>query len=142
MKILIDTNVLIDYISVREPYYDTAKAIFSLCADGSINGVISALSVMNTLYITRKAYSMKQQKEILLSVCDIVDVIGVDRKHMISILENDDFSDTEDCFQMKCAEISYSDLIVTRNINDYKYSSVQAITPDEFIKLYDRTRNF
>lgn len=135
MKILIDTNILIDFICAREPYHDSAKEIFSLCANGVIKGYIASLSIMNAIYITRKIYDTYQQKELLLNICDIVETVGIEHEQMISILENDSFSDIEDCYQMHCAQKAGCDYIITRNVRDYKNSSVQAILPDDLLSM-------
>ena len=97
MKVLIDTNILIDYISRREPYFEAADKIIMLCANEKLEGCIAAHSVMNSLYITRKEYTLEERRKILIAICRILDVVGIDRGKIINALNNDDFSDIEDC---------------------------------------------
>ena len=60
MKILIDTNVLIDYILKREPYTESAEKILFLCKNRKIDGCIAAHSVMNMFYILRKEMTVNE----------------------------------------------------------------------------------
>ena len=71
----------------------------------------------------------------LLDYCKFLTVVGIDENKIISALENEDFSDVEDCLQTECAKSCGAEYIVTRNINDFQSSTVPAITPDEFLKL-------
>lgn len=135
MRILIDTNVLIDYISKREPYFFNAEQIITLCANEKIYGCIAAHSVMDAIYITRKEYSIDERKNILKKICLILDVVGVDKYKIINSLSNDKFTDIEDCLQMECAKEFFADYIVTRNIKDFKNSVIKPIMPDEFLKM-------
>ncbi len=135
MRILIDTNVLIDYISKREPYFFNAEQIITLCANEKIYGCIAAHSVMDAIYITRKEYSIDERKNILKKICLILDVVGVDKYKIINSLSNDKFTDIEDCLQMECAKEFFADYIVTRNIKDFKNSVIKPTMPDEFLKM-------
>lgn len=134
MKILIDTNILLDYLTKREPYYENAAKIMSMCADRSIQGCIAAHSVMNAFYILRKAYTSDERRKMLLYVCDIVSVVGIDAQKVTKALKNADFQDMEDCLQSECAAAFEADYIVTRNTKDFTGSSVKAVTPDELVK--------
>ena len=135
MKVLIDTNVLIDYISKREPFFDAANKVIMLCANDTISGCIAAHSIMDAFYITRKEYTVEERKKLLSRICIIVEVVGIDKIKILNALQNDDFSDVEDCLQMECAKDFSADYIVTRNTSDFAHSSVPAITPDDFLKL-------
>lgn len=135
MKVLIDTNVLIDYISKREPYFNSANSIMMFCSDDVLDGCIAAHSIMDAFYITRKEYTIEERKSILSRICLIVDVVGIDSVKIMNALNNNDFSDVEDCLQMECAKEFSSDYIVTRNVKDFEHSSIPAILPEDFLKL-------
>lgn len=138
MRILIDTNVLVDYISERELYFNDADRIITLCADEKIDGSIAAHSVMDAFYITRKEYTVDQRRKILTRLCLILDVVGIDKNKIINALSNDKFSDVEDCLQMECAKDFSADYIVTRNIKDFANSSIKPILPSDFLKLVSK----
>lgn len=126
-KILIDTNVLIDYLLEREPFFEDAKDVILSCADGKVKGCIAAHSIPNMFFILRKDYSAKERREVLSNLCSIFDVEGIDKAKLLAGLTNEDFSDFEDCLQMECAKSYGADYIVTRNISDYSTSEIKAI---------------
>lgn len=133
-RILIDTNVLLDYLLTREPYYEDAKKIVISCAEGKVNGCIAAHSIPNMFFILRKDYSIEERRAVLTNLCKIFDVEGIDRVKLLAGLQNGEFSDFEDCLQTECAKAYGAEYIVTRNIADYKSSTVEAITPEELLK--------
>lgn len=135
MRILIDTNILIDFFSKRPQFYDNAYIIMKLCASKRVDGCIAAHSVMNSFYILRKEFSPEERRSTLIDLCKIVYVVGIDKAKIISALENDHFSDVEDCLQTECAKDFSADYIVTRNIKDFEQSVIPAITPDQFLKM-------
>lgn len=134
-RILIDTNVLLDYLLTREPYFEDAKNVILSCADGKINGCIAAHSIPNMFFILRKDYNAKERREILSNLCLIFDVEGIDKGKLLAGLANEDFSDFEDCLQMECAKSYGADYIVTRNVSDYATSEIKAIEPKEYLTL-------
>ncbi len=134
-KILIDTNVLIDYLLEREPFFEDAKDVILSCADGKVKGCIAAHSIPNMFFILRKDYGAKERREVLSNLCSIFDVEGIDKVKLVSGLANEDFSDFEDCLQMECAKSYGADYIITRNISDYATSEIKAIMPKEYLKL-------
>ena len=134
MRVLLDTNILIDYIARRPSFVENAKAILKLCTEKQIDGCIAAHSVTNAFYILRKDITDDERRKVLSRLCRLLTVVGIDKEKLISALENDDFSDVEDCLQTECAKEFKADYIVTRNINDFKNSAVPAILPDEFLK--------
>ena len=96
-RILIDTNVLLNYLLTREPFYEDAKAIITSCVDGKSKGCIAAHSISNMFFILRKDYNAKERREILSNLCRIFDIEGIDKNKLLAGLENEDFSDFEDC---------------------------------------------
>lgn len=133
-NILIDTNVLLDYLLEREPFFENAKKVILSCIDGKVRGCIAAHSIPNMFFILRKDYNEKERREILLNLCKIFDVEGIDKAKLTAGLANEDFSDFEDCLQMECAKSYGADYIVSRNVSDYVISEIKAIEPKDFLK--------
>lgn len=133
MKILIDTNILVDYLSKRQPYFENAKYILTMCATEKIQGCIAAHSVMNIFYILRKEYSIDKRRIMLKQLCSFLTVIDIDNEKIISSLNNYDFDDIEDCLQTECAKAFSAEYIVTRNVKDFNNSIIPPILPDEFL---------
>lgn len=135
MKIFLDTNVILDYISKRRKYYDDVRAIMETCRSGINKGYVAAHSVTDVFYILRKEYSDDERRTLLSLYLDLVDVVGIDRGKIISAICRKDFHDFEDCLQDECAFACGADYIVTRNTKDFEQSKVKAISPSDFLKL-------
>lgn len=133
-KILIDTNVLLDYLLEREPFFEDAKKVILSCTEENTKGCIAAHSISN-IFLLRKDYTAKERREILSNLCTIFDVEGIDKAKLLSGLANEEFSDFEDCLQIECAKSYGADYIVTRNVSDYSISDIKAILPSEYLEL-------
>ena len=135
MKILLDTNVLIDYLATREPFADEAERVLTLCRDKKAEGCIAAHSVMNIFYILRKSFTLQERRDILLNLCELFTVVGIDKGKITAALRNESFSDFEDCLQEICADGFGADFIVTRNTKDFENSKIPAVTPSELLAM-------
>lgn len=134
MRILIDTNILADVLLGRDPYYDLAYSILTMCANKKVYGYMAAHSIPNLFYILRKFMTEEERREALKDICQIIKVEGIDSFKIISALDNEDFSDFEDCLQEECAVAISADYIVTRNTKDFVSSRIPAILPDQFLE--------
>lgn len=133
MRVLIDTNIIMDVLADREGFSDSASRVFKLCEVGKIEGIIYALSIANIAYIMRKELNQSQIEEViskLSSIFTVVDMKGDDLKKAAA-LPMDDF---EDALQSVCASRLKADFIVTRNLKDFRNSRVMAIKPGELIE--------
>lgn len=135
MVVLIDTNVLLDFLLGRDPYFSNADKIIKLCAEQKIQGFMAAHSIPNMFYILRKDMSVETRREVLLNLCDILAIEAIDSVKVIAALKNSAFIDLEDCLQNDCTEEIKADYIVTRNIKDFEISEIPAILPEDFLKL-------
>lgn len=134
MKVLIDTNLILDVLCGRQPFLEDAARIFKLCEVKKISGCVSALSIPNIIYIMRKELDGEEIKDILekLSlIFHIADLKADDLKKAADM----GFKDYEDAIQSACASRIKADYIITRNIKDFAGSKVTAIKPSE---LFDR----
>ena len=132
MKILIDTNVIVDVLADREGFAEPASRLFKLCEIGRIQGCIYALSIANIAYILRKELDRGQIAEVIAkldSIFTIADMKAEDLKKA-AVLPMDDY---EDALQSVCASRLKADYIVTRNLKDFKNSKVPAVAPSEFL---------
>ena len=142
MRVLIDTNIMLDVLMGRQPYFDLADRIIRLCADQRIEGYMAAHSIPNMFYILRKSMSDEDRREVLKSLCQILKVEGIDSIKVLSAINNQNFSDLEDCLQEECAVEISADYIVTRNIEDSTASRVPAVLPDVFLEKYQESGTF
>ena len=132
MKVLIDTNIILDVLCKRPAFYEDSAKIFKLCEVKKISGVISALSIPSIMYILRKELDADKTREILDSlmlIFSVADMKADDLKKAADMR----FKDYEDAIQSACATRIKANYIVTRNIKDFSESKVTAIKPAELL---------
>ncbi len=132
MNLFLDTNVLIDLIDKREPFYNDIAIIASLAENKKFNLAASSLSFVNTLYVISRNIEEKLVLEALKKfriICDVstIDEIVIDKSLISS------FNDFEDAVQYFSALHHKSDIILTRNKKDFKNSEIPVMTPTEFL---------
>lgn len=135
LRILVDTNILLDYLLCREPYEQAARNIVIACKQKQVSGCIAAHSISNIFFILRKAFSAEERRSLLRNLCELFEVEGIDKAKILEALEDEKFSDFEDCLQMECAIAFRADYIVTRNCGDFKGSKIPCMEPEEFCKM-------
>jgi len=136
MDILIDTNILLDWYLKRENFYESSKKVLEKCWFGTINAFITIHSLCDMFYIIGNNSSLKDKKkfiQLLLNRCTVVEEKQTDVK---AFLDFDFYNDLEDCLQIQCAQNLELNYIITRNIKDFKNSTVQAVTPEQFLELF------
>lgn len=136
MKIFIDTNILLDSLLRRYPFYKESDNVIDKCLTEKIQIFIAAHSVTNSFYIMRKVYSESQRREMLTEMCGLFGIVDIDKDKITSALKNDSFKDFEDCLQSECALACGASYIITRNTKDFLKSRVKAITPEDFLSLF------
>ena len=137
MKLLIDTNVLMDALSEREPFFENAVKIFSLCSDSQADGYFAMHTASTLFYILRKYKSEKEVRKDIYDVCRIFKIAYADQEAVIRAIQNEDFRDFEDCLQAECAKAVGAEYIVTRNTDDFSESPVPAVTPAAILKILE-----
>jgi len=135
MRILFDTNIILDFIIKREPFSDNANALIELCDTGVIEGCIAAHTIPDVFYILRKQLTVSERKNILLSLCEVMSIVGLDSLILLSALKNEDFTDFEDCLQNECAMKFNADYIVTRDPIGFLNAKIPIINPVDLLKL-------
>lgn len=136
-RILIYTNIILDYLMNREPFFENSKKIIDLCVNNIIECYIAAHTITNLFYILRKYYSYSERKEIILELSKIFTIIPIDNKKINLVLIDKDCKDIEDGLQIECAKEYGLDYIVTRNTPDFFNSKIKAIEPNIFITLIE-----
>lgn len=137
MKVLLDTNVVLDVILKRQHFFDCSYDVFKLCADKKIYGVLAAHTITNAYYISRKHFSDSECRRTILNLLTIFKVESLNIEKISKALLNKNFKDFEDCLQVECAEEVEADYIITRDKNDFSESQIPTVTPAEFCKLFE-----
>ena len=135
MAILIDTNVVLDWILDRQPFVEHASQIMEICIKGDAKGYLASHSITNIFYISRKQFSVDERKEILFMLCDSFEIIGLDVELLTKALNNENWLDLEDALQMQCAINHNLDYIITRDRSGFAQSEIKVVSPEEFLEL-------
>lgn len=133
-KILIDTDVILDFFLDREPFSENAAKILTLCESKQIKGFITPVIISNVYYLLSQKGKQERVIDKLKNLLLIVDVL-IMNKNSILVALNSNFKDFEDALQNYAAEIDGEiDLIITRNTKDLKKSKLVVMHPEEFLK--------
>jgi predicted nucleic acid-binding protein len=132
-KLLIDTNIVIDLLSKREPFYKSAAQIFSLADKHKLELSISSLSFANTNYVLSRIKTSQEAREILRRFRILVTVLSLNDKIIDLALNDSDFNDFEDGLQYYSAIENDQDIIVTRDLQDFKKSKIPVMTAEEYL---------
>ena len=132
-RIFIDTNVMLDFLGERNPFYESIAKIATLAEKEKLTLIVSPISFATVNYFLSKFENSKIAREKLRKFKIISEICTLDEQTIEKGL-NSSFADFEDALQYFSATESECDLILTRNGKDFKKSLLPIMTPDEFIK--------
>ena len=132
-QIFIDTNVVLDLLAKRKPWYDDAALLFSLADKGHFQIFVSSLTFSNISYVLSKLKTTEEARNILRRFRLLADVVSVDEKVVDLALNDSNFKDFEDGLQYYSALENNLEIIISRNSRDFKYSETTVMTPNEFL---------
>jgi predicted nucleic acid-binding protein len=132
-KVFIDTNVALDLLLVREPYYQTAAVLFTLIENGAVEGYLSSLSFSNLAYLLQKTEQRRESIRLLQTLRTLIHVLPVTSR-VIDLALASEFKDFEDAVQYYTALEGNIQVLVTRNVRDFSKAEITVCTPDEFLK--------
>lgn len=138
MKVMIDTNIILDVLTEREPFYIESRRVLSLCEDKAINGYVTASTVTDIFYIVhRYTHDKDKTYKCLGSLLDIVKIFPVTNENIVAayLIKAKDF---EDCLLAECAKSNGCAYIITRNPDDFAEFGVPLLSPEEAIKKFDK----
>jgi predicted nucleic acid-binding protein len=132
-KLLIDTNIVIDLLAKREPFYQSAAQIFSLADQNKLELAISSLTFANTNYVLSRLKSVQEAREILRRFRILVKVLSLNDKIIDLALNDSSFKDMEDGLQYYSAIENGQNIIITRDLQDFKESKIPVMSADEYL---------
>jgi predicted nucleic acid-binding protein len=136
MKILIDTNILLDVLLNRQPYCRDAAKIIVLSENKIVESYVSASAVTDIYYIMQKKYKNKQTTIALIKkILRVISVAAVTGNNIYQALDLG-WNDFEDSVQYIVGESIYADYIVTRNTDDFNNSAIKIATPEQFLNIF------
>ncbi|MDX2272785.1 MAG: PIN domain-containing protein [Cyanobacteriota bacterium] len=130
MRVLIDTNVVLDFLQEREPFVKNAARLFERIDAGEIEGFIAATTITNIYYIVRRAAGRAVAQDAVTQVLSDLNICTVDLEVLEQALALD-FEDFEDAVQYACAVAYGVDAIVTRDTTGFTNSEVPVVLPED-----------
>lgn len=137
MKVLMDTNVIVDALTSREPWKESAEKIFLMAANCVVDAYITASTVTDIYYLVRKyLHSTEQAKRVMGKLYSLMEILTVTRNECVDALASA-VNDYEDAVIERTAAKADMDYIITRNVKDYQNGMIKAILPNDFITLME-----
>ena len=136
-QLFVDTNIVIDLLSRREPFFEESAILFSLADQKQIRLAVSALTIANTGYALLKQMDSNKAKAVLRKLRLIVHTLPLNDKIIELALNDDTFRDFEDGLQYYTAIENAQELIITRNLKDFQSSAIPVLTAKQFIETLD-----
>ena len=138
MRVMVDTNIVLDVLLKREGFFEQSRAVLSLCEERKIQGFVSASAVTDIFYLTKKALgSLEDTYKVISSLLNILKVLTVTNQDVILAFQQK-ARDFEDCLLATCAKSNKCDGIVTRNKRDFITFGVTLYTPEELLMLFSK----
>jgi predicted nucleic acid-binding protein len=131
-KVLIDTNVVLDVLQAREPFYEASKRLLANAEIGKIQGIIAAHTVTTLFYLISKDKSSAHARATITNLLQFLNVASVDQSTIEQAL-NLSYQDFEDAVQMMSAVQSKCDFLVSRNKDDFKPALLPVLSPIDFL---------
>jgi predicted nucleic acid-binding protein len=137
MKILLDTNIVLDLLLERKPFVDFAEEIFINIEKQEIEGFLSPTSITTIYYLLNKYLDKNRCNETIKTLLDLFDIVKVDKKILRESLENSGI-DFEDSVIYTSANFANIDIIITRDKKGFKNSKTKVLSPAKFLKEIEK----
>jgi predicted nucleic acid-binding protein len=131
--LFVDSDIILDLLAKREPYYIHAANLFTLVDQKKINAFTSPIVFANLHYFLKKLTSNTSALKSLRKLKTLINILPVDERVIEQSL-NSEFTDFEDAIQYFTAVNNKINTIITRNRTDYKKSKISALSAEEYLK--------
>ena len=136
MRLMIDTNILLDVLVKREPFYEASREVLRLCEEKKIQGFLSASAATDIFYLVRRhLHSTNSAYKCLGYVLEILKVLTVTNEDVINAYTKK-AHDFEDCLLAVCAASNKCDYIITRNKRDFEEFNIETLSPEELLSRF------
>ena len=135
MNVFFDTNILLDVLARREPFYADSAEVWTLAETGQIEGSISTLSLPNLYYLLRRTDGSKTARKALRTLRDIFHLVPLDTQ-ITNQAADADIRDFEDALQFFSAIRAGAIVLITRNPKDFPAGDISVQTPTEFLATH------
>lgn len=135
-KLFVDTNIIIDLLAKREPFYLEAAELFTMAINKQLEVSISVITLVNINYILRKQLDANTAITLLRKVRSIVKVFALTDEMIEKALNETLFSDFEDAIQYITALENNQQILITRNLKDFKHAHIPVMTAKQYLKSH------
>ena len=135
MEVLIDTNIILDWFLKRDQFYENSKAVLNKCWFGNIKSFITIHSLCDIYYLVGNKFPLEEKKKLIQFLLNRSEIIEENYNSVKAFIDYDFYDELEDCLQIQSAQNLRLNYIITRNIKDFRYSTVQAVTPEQFLEM-------
>ena len=132
MKVFVDTNVLLDVLAKREPFYADAARIWSMAERGQIEAQVSVISFNNIYYVVRRAANRNAADRALRLMRNVFTAVPLNAQVLNQAIDAG-FSDFEDAIQFHSAVHAGADCLISRDAGHFPAATFPALTPPEFL---------
>ncbi len=134
MKILINTNIVLDFLLQREPFFPDAARLFQAIGQSQVNGYITATTLTDIFYLARRhTQGLEKARQAVSLVLTALDICAVDRP-VLEAAFTSELTDFEDAVQIFSALAQNLDAIVTRNVKDFRSSPLPIYAPADLLR--------
>jgi len=133
-RLLVDTNIVLDLLAKRTEFITEAQELFTLSDKKKLKLYVSSLTFANTYYILSQKMKLDNARKILRKFKVLVEVLPMDDKIIDLSLESD-FKDFEDAIQYHTAIENEINIIITRNLKDFKTAEIPVLTAKDYIEM-------
>jgi len=134
-QLFIDTDIILDVLAKREPFYDSAAQLFTLIDEGKVEAFTTPVVFSNLFYILFKFKNRSFTHSSLRKLRLLLKIIQVDEK-VVDLALNSEFKDFEDAIQFYSAKLQELDFIVTRNVKDFVAKDLVVLTAEDYIERF------
>lgn len=139
MRAVLDTNIVVDVLQRREPWFQDGAVIFRAIANKQVEGCLTAKQITDLHFFSRKQFKGEENVDVkarqvigkLLAIFSLIDTLGIDCQNALGN-ENGDY---EDAVLIESTVRAGADCIVTRNPEHFKTSTVPVYAPDQFVSV-------
>jgi predicted nucleic acid-binding protein len=135
MNVLVDTNILLDVLAKRKPFYEASASIWSLAECGDLTAFVSVISYNNIYYIVRKAAGREEAAEAMKIMRDVFRTVAAGDQIINQCIDSE-IDDFEDAIQYFSGFHAHAQHLITRNPQHFPASGLSILTPDEFLAIW------
>lgn len=132
MKVILDTNVVLDVLFDRRPFAEAAAGIFSLAERSRINGMLCAATITTVHYLLGRVFSREEARQLLSKLLSLSDIAAVNR-HVVERDLGSTIRDFEDAVLSEAECLAGAEYVLTRNARGFMNSPLRVFDPAEFL---------